>query len=283
MTAGPDDGAGPTGFVAADMRSLSMMVQPIVDLAGGAIVAVEALASFGPSAPSSISEVFAAARAAGAGFELEATCIRAARGLRPGIDARVPIAINVSPDALQDSGVAAALAGDLTGFIVELTEHPANAPGVLEDQVADLRHRGAMIAIDDVTTGYAGLLRLAELRPDIVKLDQRLIAGVRGSAEQVAVIEALVMVARALGAQVAAEGVENLADLGVLSALGVDYVQGWAVLEVEEGDPAGGRRALPVGDDAADQSPGCGRRAARRPPAVTTPSASSRSRTSAVG
>jgi EAL domain-containing protein (putative c-di-GMP-specific phosphodiesterase class I) len=233
MTAPRDDvepvSVRPIGTGSGAWPGLRMVVQPIVDLATGALVAAEALATSADPAGPPITEVFDQARAAGRGFELEAACIRAARLLPSAIHCTVPLAVNVSPDALEDDEVQAALAGDLTGFIVELTEQPASDPVRLDRRVLELRERGAQIAIDDVTTGYAGLIRMAELRPDVVKLDRALVDGIRSSAAQITVVEALVLVARRLDARVIAEGVETLSDLVTLSALGVNYVQGWAV------------------------------------------------------
>jgi GAF domain-containing protein len=118
---------------------------------------------------------------------------------------------------------------DLDGVIVEVTEHRAHRPAALQDELAQLRLRGAAIAVDDVGTGYAGLLRLAMMRPDYVKLDRTVVAGVRDSDAQCAVLEALVTFSHRMGAAVIGEGVESLADLAALAEFDVDYGQGWAI------------------------------------------------------
>jgi hypothetical protein len=72
-------------------------------------------------------------------------------------------------------------------------------------------------------------MRLAELRPDVIKLDRSAVRAAAGGTEQIAVIEALVSLGRRLGSLVLAEGVESLEDLALLAGLGVDLAQGWAI------------------------------------------------------
>jgi EAL domain-containing protein (putative c-di-GMP-specific phosphodiesterase class I) len=207
----------------------TIFLQPIVDLATGQAVAAEALARFPASPTFAVDEVFATAHAAGRGAELEATCLRAARARHADLPSGVLLAVNVSPDALDHPDVLGALAGSLRGLIVEVTEQPATRPETTLEHLGRLRRRGALIAVDDVGTGYAGLMRLAQLRPDIIKVDRNVVAHVAGSLEQTAVIEALVSLGRRLGSLILAEGVERTEDLGTLGALDVDYAQGWAI------------------------------------------------------
>ena len=223
------------GFEGSAARALPsafqpvMYLQPVVDLATGQTVAAEALARF-PEAPElPVGSVFARAHAVGGGVSLEARCVRAALDLLPDVPPGVDLAINVSPDALEHPLMQEALRGSLAGVILEITEQPAADPGRLSEALTRLRLRGARIAIDDVTTGHAGLTRLAELRPDIIKIDRGAVRAVSAGAEHVAVIEALVSLGRRLGGLVLAEGVECLDDLPALAELDVDLVQGWAI------------------------------------------------------
>lgn len=209
--------------------AVQAVLQPIVELANGVVVGAEALARFPAAAGMSVDGVFAAARAAGRGAELEASCMQAALSRRAGMPAGVWLSVNVSPDLLGDAGVQQALAGDLAGVVVEVTEAAATDPAEVLRQVNGLRARGALIAVDDASTGYAGLLRLTRLRPDIVKLDAELVTGAADNVEQSAVIEALVSLSRRIGARVLGEGVETLDDLQALVDLDVDYAQGWVL------------------------------------------------------
>jgi EAL domain-containing protein (putative c-di-GMP-specific phosphodiesterase class I) len=224
-------GSAAGALVLPDRRAVHpvMYLQPVVDLATGQTVAAEALARF-PEAPElPVGSVFARAHAVGGGVSLEASCVRAALDLLPDVPPGVELAVNISPDALEHPLMQEALRGNLAGVIVEITEQPAADLGRLSEAVTRLRRRGARIAIDDVTTGHAGLTRLAELRPDIIKIDRGAVRAVGTGAEHVAVIEALVSLGRRLDCLVLAEGVESLDDLAVLAELDVDLVQGWAI------------------------------------------------------
>ena len=206
-----------------------MYLQPVVDLATGQTVAAEALARF-PEAPElPVGSVFARAHAVGGGVALEARCVRAALDLLADVPPGVDVAINVSPDALEHPLMQEALRGSLAGVILEITEQPAADLGRLSEALTRLRMRGARIAVDDVTTGHAGLMRLADLRPDIIKIDRGAVRAVGAGTEHVAVVEALVSLGRRLDCLVLAEGVECLDDLALLADLDVDLVQGWAI------------------------------------------------------
>jgi EAL domain-containing protein (putative c-di-GMP-specific phosphodiesterase class I) len=210
--------------------AVDMVLQPIVDVRSGALVAAEALARFPGHLDSPVDETFALAHAAGRGAELEAACLRAAlRKKRMEMPEGVLLTVNVSPDALAHPSVQSALLCDLHDVVVEITEHASADLSALQASLQDLRSRGARIAIDDASTGYAGLLRLTALRPDLVKLDKGLVTGARTSVEQTAVIEALVSLSRRIGAQVLGEGVESLDDLTALAELDVDLAQGFYI------------------------------------------------------
>jgi EAL domain-containing protein (putative c-di-GMP-specific phosphodiesterase class I) len=202
--------------------------QPIVEVASGRVVAAEALARF-PNHATPTSGMFDLAHAEGVGPELEAACLRAMLRSRSELPPGVLATVNVSPKALCDPAMRAAWPRDLRGILVELTEQATAESATALAAVAELRERGAQLAVDDASTGYAGLLRLAHMRPDVVKLDRSLVAGAGDRVEQSAVIEALVSLARRIGARVVGEGVENIDDLTQLAALDVDCAQGWAI------------------------------------------------------
>ncbi|MCU1659810.1 MAG: diguanylate phosphodiesterase [Pseudonocardiales bacterium] len=218
----------------AGRGAIDIVLQPIIDVSSGRIVAAEALARFPGRPEVSAEEVLALAAARGDGPDVEAACVRRAFERRPELAGSVQLSVNVSPDALSHRAVRRELRGDLTGVIIEVTEHAATELDALDDALADLRSRGALIAIDDVSTGYAGLLRLATLHPDIVKLDRSLVTGARQSVEKSAVIESLVSLSRRIGARVLAEGVETMDDLLNLAQLDVDYAQGFAIASPAE-------------------------------------------------
>jgi EAL domain-containing protein (putative c-di-GMP-specific phosphodiesterase class I) len=227
--------AHPHRSASRHVEAVRVVLQPIVDITTGELVAAEALARFATSHV--VEETFAIAYAAGRGVDLEAACLRAAIAKRSEMPANVLLNVNVSPDALSHPKIRTLLQGDLSGLVIEVTEHAASDSSALATALAEVRRRGALIAVDDASTGYAGLLRLTALRPDIVKLDRHLVSGAGDRVDQAAVIDALVSLSRRIGATVLGEGVETLEDLGMLAELDVDYAQGWAIAPPAESLP----------------------------------------------
>jgi EAL domain-containing protein (putative c-di-GMP-specific phosphodiesterase class I) len=208
-------------------ESATVVLQPIITVADAELVAVEALSRFaGESQPPDI--VIAEAHASGRGM-LEATCLRAALAARSRVPAGVLLSVNVSPAGLLHPAVRAVLDTDLTDVIVEITEQPLVDPAASDQAFIELRRNGARLAVDDAPAGYAGLKRVAAIRPDYVKLDRSLITGSRNNVEQVSVIQALVSLSHRLGSIVVGEGVESIDDLTMLAELDVDHAQGRAI------------------------------------------------------
>lgn len=87
--------------------------------------------------------------------------------------------------------------------------------------------RGFRVAADNFGSGEAGLKRLAVLRPELVKLDRRLIAGIGNSRRRQAIVLGVVASSRALGIKVVAAGVENSAEVEWLVQTGVTRFQGY--------------------------------------------------------
>ena len=206
-----------------------IVFQPIVSVATGSLIAVEGLTRFARKVGSAPEDVFARAHEAGFGPELEAMCVRTALSRREALPTGTLVSVNLSPDGLQSLAFAPFWPADLTGVIIEMTEQDAEDPSEVIAGLSALRERGAAIAVDDVGSGYAGLLRVADLRPDYVKVDRSIVSGLADSAAQTAVLESLVTFSHRLGAAVIAEGVADLADLHALAELDVDYAQGYAI------------------------------------------------------
>ena len=213
--------------VAAAAADLRVALQPIIAVSNGSVLAVEALARFADRG--NTEAVLSTAHTRGRGDELEALCLAAALQRRAELPDSMLLSVNVSPNALPYVEERRVWPDDLRGLIVEITEHEVNEAVDLGAHLDLLRARGAAIAIDDVSTGYAGLLRLAQMAPDYVKVDRQVVTGVADDPIQAAVLEALVTLSHRLGAAVIGEGVEGNADLAALGELDVDYAQGFAI------------------------------------------------------
>jgi diguanylate cyclase (GGDEF)-like protein len=216
--------------------AIAPVFQPVVALATGRIVGFEALTRF-PTSQRAVEACFAEADSCGLAPELEAAAIRSALeplGRPPGAH----LALNVSPSALLTAEVEGVLPRDLTDLVIEITEHEEVARSEqLLDELRGLRERGARIAIDDTGAGYSGLKQLMDIRPDIVKLDRGLVAGIHHDPARMALVESFVRFAERIGATVCAEGVESLDDLAAVADLDVPWGQGFALSKPAPGWP----------------------------------------------
>jgi EAL domain-containing protein (putative c-di-GMP-specific phosphodiesterase class I) len=123
---------------------------------------------------------------------------------------------------LLDSGL------PLDRLVIEITEHVAISDYNLQNEaLKSLRDRGVRLAVDDTGAGYASLSHVLQLRPDIIKIDRSLIAGVATDPARRSLVTALVLLALDIGATVTGEGIEELAELDMLATLGVDHAQGY--------------------------------------------------------
>lgn len=211
-----------------DEDAVSIVFQPIVDLADMRVVGHEALSRF-PGEAVGPAAWFAMAASVGLGVELEQHALRHALAYLGRVAAPTFLAVNVSPAALlrrPDAELLPTSAHDR--LVIELTEHElVEDYQAIHRAFAPLRERGCRLAADDLGSGVANLKHLIRLRPDIIKLDISLIAGIDTSAEQRALVRALVGFAEEVGSQVIAEGIERAAELEVIRGLGVHWGQGY--------------------------------------------------------
>ncbi len=113
----------------------------------------------------------------------------------------------------------------LTFEIVE-TEDVADTAHLLRI-VAEYRRQGFKIALDDFGTAHSGLSRLADLRPDIVKLDRAVVRDCDSDRTRLAIVRGMVALAAEIGIKLVVEGVERAAEVAALRAVGVRYIQGF--------------------------------------------------------
>jgi hypothetical protein len=142
------------------------------------------------------------------------------------------LSINVGPEALLSAPVADVFddAGDLRGVVVEITEQTAvDNYDDLCAAIAPVRAAGALLAVDDAGAGFASLKHITVLRPDFVKVDRDLIAGIDVDETKAAVVEALGMFTSRLDSWLVAEGVETNAELDRILSLGVPLAQGYGL------------------------------------------------------
>ena len=93
--------------------------------------------------------------------------------------------------------------------------------------IKEYRRHGFKIALDDFGTGYSGLARLADLSPDIIKLDRCLIANCDDSQIRLRIVASMIALGAELGIKVVAEGIERREEVDCLRAVGVRFMQGF--------------------------------------------------------
>jgi EAL domain-containing protein (putative c-di-GMP-specific phosphodiesterase class I) len=227
--------------VLADPAQPRLVFQPIVDLRRGVVVGYEALSRFDGPADCGPDRWFAMADDLGLGAQLEARVVAAALAARSSLPADCFLSVNVSPHLLTRPELTEPLlaAEDLTGLVLELTEHVAvEDTQPLVALLARLRAAGASIALDDAGSGYSGLQQLAQLRPDFVKLDRALVDHADRDEAKLALAELLGSYAGRLDAWLLVEGIERIEELEAFVRLGVPLAQGFLLAPPGPGWPA---------------------------------------------
>jgi EAL domain-containing protein (putative c-di-GMP-specific phosphodiesterase class I) len=212
-----------------DPHALTMVFQPIVDVATGAVMAVEALARFNATPRLTPDLWFGEAHANGLGVELEMLAVTRAISCLTILDDAIAMTINVGPQTAACPQLLDAIR-EVPGerLILELTEHTIveDYPGLVA-AMQSMRRRGIRIAIDDTGSGYSSLSHILKLAPDLIKLDRDLVSGIDLDPVRRALAASLVTFAAETGAQIIAEGVETQDELDAVRRLGVRYAQGY--------------------------------------------------------
>lgn len=149
--------------------------------------------------------------------------------------APIPISVNVSATELHDPGLVADVREAVTGagippdlLCLELTETAVmDDPDAALEVLASLKAIGVRLAMDDFGTGYSSLAYLQQLPIDYVKIDSGFITAMRRSADDRAIVAAVVDLTTTLGLPTVAEGVENEEQAEALRQMSCRYAQGF--------------------------------------------------------
>jgi diguanylate cyclase (GGDEF)-like protein/PAS domain S-box-containing protein len=226
---------------AALRGELELHYQPIVAVADGRIVGLEALVRWNHPTDGMIppTRFIPLAEENGLigpiGEWVLAEACRQARawsdaGLPP-----VPVAVNLSAVQMKR--------GDLPLLVRRLLNESRLPPGrleleltetaMMEDAVAagrvlaDVKAMGMGLAVDDFGTGYSSLGRLKRFPVCKLKIDRSFVADLAENDSDRAITRAIISLAHALDLKVVAEGVETMAQRDILAAEGCDYIQGF--------------------------------------------------------
>jgi diguanylate cyclase (GGDEF)-like protein len=225
---------------ALDHGELEIYFQPMVSLPDRRLVGVECLARWehpthGAVAPEDF--VAVAEHTGQLGRLTEAVLNEALRRCREWADAARPltVAVNLSPRTLLDPGFPASVERLLAehGVAPERLMFEITEDGVLGETdrpmptLRRLHEIGVRLAVDDFGTGYSSLSYLRRLPVDEVKIDRSFVQGMATDPGDLAIVRAVVDLARHFGLTVVAEGVESELTLGLLEEIGCDIGQGF--------------------------------------------------------
>ena len=217
-----------------------LLYQPIVELASGRMVGVEALLRWEPDGePVSPGEFIPVAEETGLILPLgEWVLEEACRQLGEWEGRGIPVfgAVNLSVRQLREAGlvekVRAALSRNADParqpLELEITESAmvTNARA-MEDLLFQLRDAGLRLSLDDFGTGYSSLDRLKHLPFDKLKVDKSFVGGLPSEEDDTSIVTAIVHLAKNLGLHSLAEGIETEEQYRYLRWLGCEYGQGF--------------------------------------------------------
>jgi diguanylate cyclase (GGDEF)-like protein len=225
---------------ALDRDEIEIRFQPQVSIASGRIVGAEALARWRHpqlgelGAPTLLRVAARSDYLAQLSDHVQRKAIAAAAAW-PAALADLRLSVNITSADIARPGFAAQFLGvvrasgfDPARITVEVTES-----GLIEDLsaaaalLAALRGGGLRVAIDDFGTGYSSLAYLKALPLDYLKIDKHLAQDIAGSMRDRIVVRGVIDMARSLGLDVVAEGVETEAQLALLAEEGCTLYQGF--------------------------------------------------------
>ena len=146
------------------------------------------------------------------------------------------ISVNVSPVQLStpESGIdewydmlkAAKLPA--SSIVAEITEGlMVNPEALTQRRLKEIVKSGMQLALDDFGTGYSSLAYLQEMDTDYLKIDKRFVDNIQVGSQELALCEAIIVMAHQLGLKVIAEGIETKLQMQLLLEAGCDYGQGY--------------------------------------------------------
>ncbi|WAR43156.1 EAL domain-containing protein [Methylomonas rapida] len=227
---------------ALSLQQFEMYYQPIVELKNGGIHKAEALIRWRHPSKGLVSPGLFISVAEENGLIVRIgdwafrQVVSQVRIFRQALAADFQVSINKSPmqfrqnngsesdwlECLRQMG----LPGD--SVVIEITE------GLLLDvspntsrQLLNYRDAGVQVSLDDFGTGYSSLAYIQKFDIDYLKIDQRFIANLSTNSTNMALCEAIILMAHKLGIKVIAEGIETEAQHALLREMGCDYGQGY--------------------------------------------------------
>ncbi len=223
-------------------RQFLLYYQPIIEFASGRITKAEALLRWQHPSMGMVSPAEFIPIAEDTGMIVEigdwvfATAAHQVKQWRQTYDPDFQISVNKSPVQFRkqtfekNQWLKLLQELDLPGqsMVVEITEGLLlDASNVTRNQLLIFRDAGVQVALDDFGTGYSSLAYLKKFDIDYIKIDQSFVRNLVADSSDMALCEAIVVMAHKLGIEVVAEGIETQEQYELLKAMGCDYGQGY--------------------------------------------------------
>ena len=213
--------------------AFTMAFQPIVDVSQREIIYYEALVR-GPNGESAFSILEQVTK--DLMYRFDQACRIKAIELASKLGMQERLSINFLPNAVYEprACIQATLETahrvgwptEQLNFEITETERVKDR-GHMRRIIESYREMGFTTSLDDFGNGYANLDLLTDLRPDTLKIDRDLVMGCDSSNRRQAILRSLVALAKTLGTQLIAEGVETREESRCLLALGIPMQQGY--------------------------------------------------------
>ena len=252
---------------AVERDQLELYYQPIIDFQTGRVVKAEALIRWhhperGMIPPGSFIRL---AEESGIIHEIGEWSFRSAALMaakwRQQFDPNLQISLNTSPVQYRENGINIESWGEFlvqngvngSAIIVEITEGLLmESSSAVKEKLLALRDNGIEVAIDDFGTGYSSLSYMKKFDIDYLKIDQSFISTLSADSEDMALCEAIIVMAHKLGCIVVAEGIETMSQYQLLKDAGCDTGQGYLF---SRGLPAGEFEKLLVKEQSKHSGP----------------------------
>jgi diguanylate cyclase (GGDEF)-like protein/PAS domain S-box-containing protein len=224
-------------------KQFCLHYQPIVDMASGRMVEVEALVRWqhptrGLIAPSNFIPV---AEETGlivplGRWVLEQACSQMVQwAISCPVSPPLTLSVNLSPRQFQQPDLDTEIAAVLrrTGLTPECLKLEITEGVIMDDvdrtitMLNKLKTIGVKIAVDDFGTGYSSLAYLKRLPLDVLKIDQSFVKGLGHNTEDTAIVQAILSLAESLNLSVTGEGVETAEHAGLLNRMKCSRGQGY--------------------------------------------------------
>nr|WP_316641826.1 EAL domain-containing protein [uncultured Roseateles sp.] len=250
---------------ALELQQLSLHWQPMVELGSGRLLGAEVLlrwqhpelGAVPPHRFIPIAEATGLICPIGA-WVLDQACAQAAAWQYAG-QGLARVAVNISVRQFEQEDVLQLVRTTLQRYglaperlEVEVTESLFGNGAAMRRVLSSLRDLGVRVSLDDFGTGFSSLGQLKSLPMDRLKIDRSFVSDLPHDASSRAIVHTIITLARSLGLDITAEGVETEQQRQALLALGVTEAQGWLF---HRAMPADALQALLISSNQKDHPP----------------------------